>query len=524
MSELSKIDLEQLAEKGRRSLFFLARGILGMKDLTVNIHKPICDALQSNGSKRDCLIVPRDWFKSSIGSIAYPIWLAINNPNVRILIAQNSFNNACKKLNNISEIFEKNQLFRVLYQDILPDSSCTWNRDCLTVKRLISAPEGTFEAAGTGTAVTSRHYDVVIEDDTVAPEKDALTGQMAQPTKLELEKAITWHKLVHPLLIDPKKSKIVIIGTRWAPNDLLGYIIQHCPEYNVITRTVREKDGKPCSKADGGKAIWDRFDEEVLDQLERDLGPYIFSSLYMNNPTEAANATFKRDWIQYYVNLPSEPLLYITSADPTPYDDEMTEDPDYGVVVTVAINPRNLNIYVVNYDRDRYNPGEFINRIFFHNRAYKPIKVKMEGVAYQRTLKYWTDIKQKALNEFFYIDVVKSLRGSKVDRISGLQPFFANGKVFIKPSMKELENELILFPSPRTHDDIIDALSLQMPDWNDCRQANEKVEEEKLSTNIFSGFSIIEDIKNVRGLKNVDSKFDTISASSSFDRFSYNNN
>ena len=510
---LSKTDLDTLADKGRKSLFFFARGILGMKDLTHDVHKPICDALQNSSFRRVCLIIPRDWFKSSIGSIAFPIWCVINNPNMRILIAQNSYNNACKKLNNISEIFEKNALFRALYPNILPDSSCNWSKECLTVRRGITAPEGTFEAAGTGTAVTSRHYDIVIEDDTVAPDKDALTGQMAQPTKLEIEKAIGWHKLVHPLLIDPKKSRIVIIGTRWAPHDLLGYILDKCPEYKVISRACREKGGKPCAKADGGVAIWERFDEGVLDELERDLGPYIFSSLYMNNPTEGSNQLFRRDWIQYYETLPSVPLVYITSVDLAPADEQYTEDPDFNVITTVAINPLTMNIYVVQYDRGYFDPGEVINKIFYHNRIYKPVKVIMEGIQYQRTLKYWTDIKQKALSEFFYIEVLRSLRGSKQDRIKGLQPFFSNSKVFIKTHMKELENELILFPSNRTHDDIIDTLSMQLPEWNDCRRAKEQSEEEKVSNNPFAGCCILKDIERVKGLRTEGSKFDSIEPS-----------
>ena len=156
--KLDNDTITKLRERGKHSLFFFARAILRFGDLTKEIHRPICRTLEDyENNKRAIIILPRDWFKSTIGSIAYPIWRAVSNPNIRILIVQNSFSNACKKLQAIKQIFEKNDLFRALYPDILPDSSSRWSGECMTVKRTEAHPEGTFEAAGTGTAVASRH-------------------------------------------------------------------------------------------------------------------------------------------------------------------------------------------------------------------------------------------------------------------------------------------------------------------------------------------------------------------------------
>ena len=101
------------------------------------------------------------------------------------------------------------------------------------LNRTIAEPEGTFEAAGVGTAVISRHFDLVIEDDTVSPAKDSLTGVMQQPTKAEIEKAIGWHRLVHPLLLHPSRSQILVIGTRWADKDLIGWILESHKNYQL---------------------------------------------------------------------------------------------------------------------------------------------------------------------------------------------------------------------------------------------------------------------------------------------------
>ena len=475
--------LESLRKKGRESLFFFARGILGFSDFDVNIHKPICDALQSPDDKRYLIVLPRDWFKSTIGSVAYPIWRALNNPNVRILIVQNSMSNARKKLQSIKQIIEKNKLLRALYPELLPNKKSVWTAECLTVNREGAYPEGTFEAAGTGTAVTSRHYDLIIEDDTISPEIDDMTGVMQQPTQLEIEKAIGFHRLVHPLLLHPSKSEIVVIGTRWCERDLIGWIMRNTDDYRILSRSAREN----------GKIVWDRYDEKVLKEIETNIGPYMFSTLFLNEPMNAVNGVFKRDWINYYQTVTSLSLVYCTSVDPASAKKEMSSDPDYSVILTTAVDRENGLIYVVHYTRERMNPGEQINAIFNHYVAYKPLVVRVEAIAYQRTLVYWIKKRQEKLNMPFYVEPIKGLVGSKEDRIRGLQPYFAAGKIKIKTDMGELERELLSFPNG-AHDDIIDALTMQISFWYQIGEEEKRFQKDITSNNAMTGEAVMKEL------------------------------
>ena len=264
--ELSEETLDLMRKKGRASLYFLAKAILGFHDLEKDIHRPICETIQDwKNNRRVIVVFPRTWFKSTMASIAYPIWRAINNPNVRILIAQNSYDNACKKLKAIAAVFEKNDLFKVLYPEILPDRNCKWSSECLEVKRTAAHPEGTFEAVGIGTSVISRHYDLIMEDDTIAPKKDDMSGIVQQPTQMDIEKAIGWHSLCHPLQLHPIESQIIIVGTRWAEEDLIGYVSEKFKDYKIITRAISENEkGKPCPLRDGGKLTWPSRDRKSV--------------------------------------------------------------------------------------------------------------------------------------------------------------------------------------------------------------------------------------------------------------------
>ncbi|MHA1840844.1 MAG: phage terminase large subunit [Candidatus Heimdallarchaeota archaeon] len=471
---LSNETLEEIRQQGKNSLFFLARAILGFSDFVPHIHKPICDTLQKEENTRVLIILPRDWFKSSLGSVAYSIWLAINNPNIRILIVQNSMNNARKKLASIKQMIEGNKLLHTLYPHLLPSKKGTWTGECLTCTRSGHFPEGTFEAAGTGTAVISRHYDVIIEDDTVSPEIDDMSGLVQQPTQLEIEKAIGFHRLAHPLLLHPLKSKIIVIGTRWCENDLLGWVMKNSTNFIVMSRSCREN----------GQIIWDRYNEEVLKELETNLGPYMFSTLFMNQPLVDINSVFKREWIRYYQDVPAvrSNLLYFTSVDPACVSNEMSSDPDYTVILTSAYDVYTGNIFVIYYDRGRFDPGETIEKILSHYRAYKPMVVTIEGIAYQRTLGYWLAKRQEKLNMPFFVDVVKGARASKEDRIRGLQPYFAAGKVFIKTEHQDLERELMSFPNA-AHDDVADALSMHLESWHKASLDQKVVNETKLVEN-----------------------------------------
>lgn len=494
--ELSSQDkLAELAELGKKSLYFFAKVILGYNKFDSSIHLPLCLLLQDyKKNTRICATMPRGWYKSTTCSVAYPLWRAINNPNVRILIALNTFSNATKKLGEIKQIVEKNSLFRACYPSILPNASCKWTDECLTFQRTLAAPEGTIEAAGVGTSVTSRHYDLVIEDDTVSPENSDMSVELTQPTTMDIEKAIGWHRMVHPLLLDPLESQIIVVGTRWAERDLLSWIKSNSPDYKfhlkAITEIKTESGFESASIEEGGSLTWPaRFNLQVYNQLVRDYGPSMFSCLMLNKPVSSLNAVFKRDMVQYYETLPQQFLYYCTSVD-TDAMGKNAEKRDYSVVLTSATNPVTGLIYVVHYDRAQMTPGELIATIMRHYEVYSPMVVKVEGIAYQRTLIYWLERHMRQVNKFFAVEEVKSASASKLDRITGLQPYFNNKQVLMRSTMVELEREMLMFPRAE-HDDVIDALSMQRDFWNNVFDGEKEKQSEMAKNDLFSFENVV---------------------------------
>ena len=78
--------------------------------LTKEVHLPLCKFLQVPYPLKKLIELPRGFLKTTISSVYYPIWRSINNPSIRILIVQNTFDNAAKRVHEIRSIFEKNEL------------------------------------------------------------------------------------------------------------------------------------------------------------------------------------------------------------------------------------------------------------------------------------------------------------------------------------------------------------------------------------------------------------------------------
>lgn len=371
-----------------------------------------------------------------------------------------------KKLSIIRGQWEGNPLLRALFPELLPSRSSTWTAEAACLTRTQSHPEATYEAAGTRTKVVSRHYNLIVEDDTVAPDLDELGEECLAPTKEDVEQAIGWHRLILPLMVNPQEDESLIVGTRWYDHDLIAHVKEKEPQYEVYERACRENsEGQPDPR--GFVTYPERFGEAVLLELENGLGPYMFSCLYLNQPVRSEDMLFKPEWIQYYDTRPkSSSLMVYTTVDPA-NDPELnrSKDTDYNVVMTTAKDLTKGHIYVLDYFRAKCNPGELASAVFDHVVKYRPVVVGYEDIAYQKSLDYWLKELMRQQQVYFVLEPIRGIsRRGKETRISALQPLFSSGTILLRNWMKELVSELLKFPLDR-HDDLIDALSMQLQLW-----------------------------------------------------------
>lgn len=211
-SEISQGDILAIRDAAKKSLFVMANCFLGYRDVSVFTHKPIIRALESTVTRK-LICVPRGSLKSSLGGVAYPIWLLINNPDLRILIDSELFSNSATFLREIKQHLV-GEYFNLIFGET---KTKTWNEDEIIIKqRTKILKEPSITVGGVGTTRVGQHYDVIIGDDYNSP-KNSDTTEKAQ-------KVIDHYK--YNLSILEPEGTYVIIGTRYSENDLIGYILR----------------------------------------------------------------------------------------------------------------------------------------------------------------------------------------------------------------------------------------------------------------------------------------------------------
>ena len=210
--DLSLDDLERQAYLD--DLFLFAKYCLKYKDLTTGTHLPIARALQADTHYK-LICVPRGTFKSSISSVAFPIWLLEHNPNLRILLDSELYKNSKNFLREIKGHYEHNEEFKRLFGD---RRGVLWGESEITVStRTKHLKEPSIACSGIGAGKTSQHYDVIIADD--------LSSYLNCRNPDVASKTIDHYRL-YTSLLDPGGT-VVVIGTRYSEIDIIGFIIEN---------------------------------------------------------------------------------------------------------------------------------------------------------------------------------------------------------------------------------------------------------------------------------------------------------
>jgi predicted phage terminase large subunit-like protein len=456
--QLQAIKNELQARKWTKDLFEFNRKVLhveGEKDglPLAPFHKEMCDFVM-NGRNKELLLLPRGHLKSTLVTVGYSLLRIAQNPDVRILIANATYDMATSFVGQIKKHLQNNQTFRDYYGDMTSNAD-RWSENMISVKRRTPFSihkEATVTAYGMGGNLVSQHYDVIICDDLV--NRDYVN------TKEQIEKTILFYKDSLDLL-EPT-GKIIILGTRWADNDLYGWIMdktnpeQAWKDFDVMIKQAYT--GELETGKDLQLLFPQKFTQEVLKTLKQNKGPVEFSSQYMNDPLPQESAKFKTAWFKQILEdeLKVRELNLFTMVDPAI---GQRKDSDKTAIVTIAVDQYN-NWFVVNVIWDHMLPNQIIDSIFSNWDEYHPNKVGIELTAYQKSLQYALVDEMRRRNIFLPIVELKAEK-SKAERIEGLIPRYANGTIYhlSQCNFREaMEEQLMRYPIGK-HDDIIDALA-----------------------------------------------------------------
>jgi len=267
---------------------------------------------------------------------------------------------------------------------------------------------------------------------------------------------------------------LVSHNTRWHIDDLVGRLLKQQEEneqaglehYDKWERikfpAIATKDEKYRKK---GEALWGKkFPLEVLENTKNNIGPMEWSALYQQNPLAGELMEFKEEYIRYFNEEDLPPKMHIDiTVDPAI---SKKKDACNTSIIAVGKAYRNPNWYILDYKVGKFDPFELIDKTFNLVKETKELypdatlHVRVEGVAYQESLKYYFREEMKKREFYFMLDTFTETT-DKLQRIRGLVPLYKTGVIYHRRWMKEIEEELINFPQSKTID-IMDSLAAQL--------------------------------------------------------------
>lgn len=436
-------DEDRIRQRFKYDLKALSMFVFGYKDWSANpdLHLSISRHIRRD-SKFKLFLLPRDHLKSSIVTKAGSVLRLLQNPNIRILIANNTWDNSRKFLRSIQAYLAPGSMLAKYFG---PFTGGHWNQDEITIKQrtmILDAP--TIATTGLEKEQTSQHYDLIIADDLVSRE-NVQTAEQRNKVKDYINSLFA--------LLEPQ-GELWVVGTRWSQDDAYGDLIQE-GIWDVLIRSCYTDESR-------AQALFpEKFSLEKLAALRAKLGPTLFSCWYLNNPISEEAADFKKEWIKYYEPGTSHPASLYLAVDPA---HSLSRDADYSAFVVAGMFA-NRKIRVVDYVRKRVVPSDLVDIIFALVKKWGLHRVGIETFAFQKTLKYEIERKQRETGQFFGIDELgrrNSGKGepflSKEARIRSLQPLFEQGLIELRHDMQDFVDELLAFPRGK-HDDCIDALA-----------------------------------------------------------------
>lgn len=435
VSEAEKI--RKVQEACRQSLRYLCRSPL-LCDVWSEFHTQV-EAFLKKPSKKKLILLPRDHLKSTIVTKGWSIQQALINPNIRILIANEIWDNSRKFLRSIQNHLSDSGHLAMLFGKFRSDY---WNQDECTIRqRSIIRDSGTWTTTGIEREQTSQHYDLIIADD-LHGRQNVMTKEQRDKVKLYLKDLLS--------LLDPS-GRIVVIGTRWSPDDLYGELMENKNWDSLVMG---------CYKPDGSPLYPERFTLDSLSQLRYDKGSYEFSNQYLNSAIDVENAPFKHEQFKFYYRDGECPATYkFLSIDPA-----LTQkaSSDFTAMIVVGMDTDG-EIWIHDKVRAKMLPRQIIDEVFRLVEKWHLHRIGIEAYGYQLSLKYMIQEEQRKRKKYFTIEEMRKPKSQEKKEvfIMRLQPYVQNGLIHIHNSFTDIVDELVAFPRGK-NDDAIEAISYSL--------------------------------------------------------------
>ena len=404
----------------------------------------MAQSLGKEDCSRLCISTPPRHSKSSLVTIAYPLWVFFRNPSLNIVVINASFTLSEKFGIQIREyIKEYGELFNVRLSQAKQSSTVIMVEDLEG-----NLKTGSIRLLGYNAQLTGLDGDYIIIDDYIKNVDDL--------TPSALDKAYEWFRTVLLQRVEPH-TKLIIMATRWSSNDIQGKVKKHFPdEYKFLSYPAILPNGEPLWKQ--------RYTIEELEAKREQVGERMFQALYQQEPLDETSDFFDLSKIEFTTmdEIKDNPNTYgITTVFTRAWDiasgENVQDDYTAGAGMCLLSNKK-----VVIYDMIRGKFGNDNLQVIMDTADYTDPKFTTicieTGVGAAANLLYKDWSQHLRAQPVVQMKPIKS----KVDRATPLKHAILDGKVII--AIEDEGKRLALLDEMRTfplgeHDDQVDAVA-----------------------------------------------------------------
>ena len=387
---------------------------------------------------RLCVAMPPRHSKSSMITLAFPLWLLSKNKDLNILIVNNSAGLSEKFGIQLREYIKRiGPEFDLYLSDVKHSSTYI-----MFTNSQGELQKGSIRLVGSSGSITGQDADYIILDDIYSGFDDITPSLLA--------KKIDWFKTIIEQRIEPH-TKLVILHTRWHSEDLQGYLHEHYPEdYSFLEFPAIDKNGEP---------LWpQRYTLQDYEKKQEAMGERQFQAIYQQTPLDLTSDFFHVDNLIFESRFDDYPIARCRSWDIASSDSSLGDQRDFSVGVRMLKTPQD-QYWIFDYERGQYG-----------NNLKHVIRKTAERDSANYTILLETGVGTSDLlfNEYkealsgFNVRQSKTKGATKEDRATPLANAIYDRKVHVLIKNDDLRQAFIdefkAFPNSK-HDDIVDACS-----------------------------------------------------------------
>ena len=294
------IKLEAKKELARRDFWYYCK-LLGKKDFyndKKEYLKDLCNQLQSfiDSNKKILVINMPPRFGKSYTATLFVQWLLGRNNKLKIMTGSYNETLSSTFAKQVRDMIATEQTQGVtVYRDIFPDTKIKYGEASMNKWALEGSQVANYLATSpTGTA-TGFGADLIVIDDLIKNSEEAYNSNV-------LEKHIDW--FTNTMLSRTEKGfKLIIIMTRWASNDLAGFILSNYDDVVHINYKAINDDGTPL---DEGTLSLEDFEFKTKNMAKE-----IVYANYQQEPIDIKGRLYSE--FKTYVDLPKEKIVKISA-------------------------------------------------------------------------------------------------------------------------------------------------------------------------------------------------------------------